>query len=254
MKLSLVSMSHVFFRALSATFSSKILRLGLPCLLLAGCASHAPKSAISDKQDDKYPEHQLADFLSTDCNNIWQLSGHDVESNPLFWLRGMDCADRISPAAARAQAHLWADDTWQDTFKRGILLANAKINPLERRTNTTRMDALSPQIPAQIRPLYQLWRDGQVLQLQLAEERSRYSKLQQSADGELDTLRQQQQYLRSQLDTTTRKLENLTDIERQLSTRKPTSSYLPDSSKGNAQPAKTPEQESETSKQEDVKP
>lgn len=169
-------------------------------------------------------------------------------------MRGIDCADRLSPAAARAQAHQWADDTWQDSFKRGILLANAKINPVERRVNTTRMDALSPQIPAQVRPVYQLWRDGQVLQLQLAEERFRYGKLQQSADGELDTLRSQQQYLRAQLETTTRKLENLTDIERQLSTRKPASNYLPDASKTNAQPVKTPDEDSDTSKQEDVKP
>ena len=116
------------------------------------------------------------------------------------------------------------------------------------------MDALSPQIPAQVRPVYQLWRDGQVLQLQLAEERFRYGKLQQSADGELDTLRSQQQYLRAQLETTTRKLENLTDIERQLSTRKPASNYLPDASKTNAQPVKTPDEDSDTSKQEDVKP
>ncbi|MCI1897740.1 MAG: two-component system QseEF-associated lipoprotein QseG [Enterobacter sp.] len=254
MNLSLVSMPHVLFRAINAAFSSKILRLGLPCLLLAGCVSHTPKSAISDKQDDKLPEHQLADFLSTECDNIWLLAGHDVEANPLFWLRSMDCADRLAPAAARAQAHQWADDTWQDTFKRGILLANAKINPVERRANTTRLDALSPQIPAQVRPLYQLWRNGQVLQLQLAEERSRYSKLQQSADGELDTLRQQQQYLRSQLDTTTRKLENLTDIERQLSTRKPASNYLPDGSKGGAHSTSTPDQDGDIPKQEDVKP
>jgi hypothetical protein len=34
-----------------------------------------------------------------------------------------------------------------------------------------------------VRPVYQLWRDGQTLQLQLAEERSRYSKLQQSTDA-----------------------------------------------------------------------
>lgn len=254
MNLSLVSMLHVFSRAINAVFSSKIIRTGLPCLLLAGCVAHTPKNAISDKQDDKLPEHQLADFLSTECENIWQLSGHDVEANPLFWLRGIDCADRLSPAAARAQAHQWADDTWQDSFKRGILLANAKINPVERRVNTTRMDALSPQIPAQVRPVYQLWRDGQVLQLQLAEERFRYGKLQQSADGELDTLRSQQQYLRAQLETTTRKLENLTDIERQLSTRKPASNYLPDASKTNAQPVKTPDEDSDTSKQEDVKP
>lgn len=70
-----------------------------------------------------------------------------------------------------------------------------------------------------MRPVYQLWRDGQTLQLQLSEERFRYSKLQQSSDSELDALRQQQESLREQLETTTRKLENLTDIERQLSTR-----------------------------------
>ncbi|MNP26743.1 Quorum-sensing regulator protein G precursor [compost metagenome] len=117
---------------------------------------------------------------------------------------------------------------------------------------TTRLDALSPQIPAQVRPLYQLWRHGQVLQLQLAEERSRYGKLQQTTDGELDNLRQQQQYLRSQLDTTTRKLENLTDIERQLSTRKPVSNYLPDAPKSATPPADG--DAADTPKQEDVKP
>ncbi|MEX9253569.1 two-component system QseEF-associated lipoprotein QseG [Pseudenterobacter timonensis] len=253
MNLSLVSMPHVFSRALRAIFSSSLIR-ALPCVILAGCVSHAPKSAISDKQHEKLPEHQLADFLSTDCNNIWALSGHEVEANPLFWLRGMDCAERLSPAAARAQAHQWADDTWQDAFKRGILLANARINPVERRTNTTRLDALSPQIPAQVRPLWQLWRDGQALQLQLAEERYRYSKLQQSSDGELDALRQQQQDLRDRLETTTRQLENLTDIERQLSTRKPASSYLPDGSKGEAQPAASDEPQSDSPQQEDVTP
>ena len=252
MNLSLVSMSHVFSRAINAVFSGHFIRLSLPCLLLAGCVTHAPAPTISDKQDEKLPEHQLADFLSTDCNNIWQLHGQETDSNPLFWLRGMDCADRLSPAAARAEARGWTDDTWQESFKRGILLANAKINPVERRTLTTRLDALSPQIPAQVRPLYQLWRHGQVLQLQLAEERSRYGKLQQTTDGELDTLRQQQQYLRTQLDTTTRKLENLTDIERQLSTRKPVSNYLPDAPKS-ATPS-TDGDAADTPNQEDGKP
>jgi hypothetical protein len=258
MNLNLVSMSHVFSRAINAVFSGHSLFLSLPCLLLAGCVTSTPTSAISDKQGEKLPEHQLADFLSTDCNNIWQLHGQETDSNPLYWLRGMDCADRLSPAAARAEARGWDDDTWQESFKRGILLANAKINPVERRQLTTRLDALSPQIPAQVRPLYQLWRHGQVLQLQLAEERFRYGKLQQTTDGELDTLRQQQQYLRAQLDTTTRKLENLTDIERQLSTRKPVSNYLPDAPKSAASPAGTEgdatEPKSDAPKLEDVKP
>lgn len=221
MNLCLVSMSHIFSRAINAVFNSKCLRISLAGLLLSGCVTHAPTSAISNKPEEKLPEHQLADFLSTDCNNIWRLQGHATETNPLYWLRSMDCAERLAPSVARAEARNWADDSWQGTFKRGILLANAKISPVERRAYTTRLDALSPQIPAQVRPLFQVWRDGQMQQLQLAEERSRYSKLQQASDEELDTLRQQQQYLRGELETTTRKLENLTDIERQLSTRKP---------------------------------
>ncbi len=55
-----------------------------------------------------------------------------------------------------------------------------------------RLDTFSPQIAVQVRPLYQLWRDGQTRQLQLVEERARYAKLQQSSDSELETLRQQE--------------------------------------------------------------
>ena len=227
MNLRLVSMLHIFNRVLHAVSLSALLRAGLPCLLLTGCIAHAPKSAVNEKQEEKLPQHQLADFLSTNCNDIWSLHGKSVDTNPLYWLRGMDCAERLAPATARAEARSWPDDTWQDTFKRGILLANAKISPVERRTFVTRLDTLSPQLPAQVRPLYQVWRAGQALQLQLSEERYRYAKLQQTADGELDTLRQQQHYLREQLETTSRKLENLTDIERRLSTRKPASNDLP---------------------------
>lgn len=84
----------------------------------------------------------------------------------------------------------------------------------------SRLEELSAQIPAQVRPIYQIWHDGQTLQLELSAERQRYSKLQQTSDSKLDALRQQQQALQTQLDLTTRKLESLTDIERQLSTRK----------------------------------
>ena len=48
----------------------------------------------------------------------------------------------------------------------------------------------------------------------------------------LETLRQQEIELRSQLELTTRKLENLTDIERQLSSRKPGGNFSPDAGHG----------------------
>ncbi|MCT4707210.1 two-component system QseEF-associated lipoprotein QseG [Enterobacteriaceae bacterium H11S18] len=201
-------------------------------LLLAGCVQNAVTSLVKQPHQPQEPEQQLADYLSTDCMEIWHIQAHESLNNPLFWLRGMDCAERLPPAEARAEARRWQAQNWQDTFKRGILLANAKITPTERRRYMTKLDAMTGEVPPQVRPLFQVWRDGQASLLDLSDERSRYSKLQQSTDGELDTLREQQQRLRSQLDLTTRKLENLTDIERQLSSRKPSGSYLPENPKG----------------------
>jgi hypothetical protein len=244
MKRNQVNMGQFFSRITGAVMVSKKLFRALPGLLLAGCVSQVPESAVHTQLEEQVPEHQLADFLMTDCEDIWALSGKVFDTNPVFWMRSMDCASRLAPATARAQARIHEDDTWQDAFKRGILLSNAKITPVERRENATRLDVLSPHIPAPVRPLYQLWRDGEALQIQLAEERGRYAKLQQSTDVELDSLRQQQQFLREQLETTTRKLENLTDIERRLSTRKPGGNDLPDS----ARPART------DAKPEDAKP
>ncbi len=226
-------------------FRRRIGVLLLP-LTLAGCVQNTVTSSIKQPHPSQEPEQQLADYLSTDCMEIWRIEGHEAVNNPLFWLRGMDCAERLPPAEARAEARRWADDTWQDTFKRGILLANAKINPTERRRYMTRLDTMASEVPTQVRPLFQLWRDGQASLLDLSDERTRYSKLQQSADGELDTLREQQQRLRSQLDLTTRKLENLTDIERQLSSRKPASNYLPEGGKDAEKAAPAPAAQSNT--------
>ncbi|WP_165461685.1 two-component system QseEF-associated lipoprotein QseG [Atlantibacter sp.] len=217
-------------------FSRPLAGGALAALLLTGCVQDAIHSKI-DKNQHKLPEHQLADFLSTDCQDIWELTGRESDSNPLYWLRGIDCADRLGPAEARAQAGVLQDDTWQANFKRGILLANAKISPMERRRYVNRLDELAADIPSQIRPLYQVWRDNQATQLQLSDERSRYAKLQQTSDSELDTLREQEHRLRNQLALVSQKLENLTDIERRLSSRKTPGSELPDT----AHPAASPD-------------
>lgn len=212
---------------------------GLSCLVLAGCSSALVPHSGSASGEEKIPHEQVADYLSTDCEDLWSLHGSVAENNPLYWLRGMDCADRLSPAQARAQANQRGDDTWPDAFKRGVLLANAKITPPERQLIVSRLDVQSAQIPSRIRPLYQVWRDNQMLQLKLSDERTRYSKLQESSDLALDELRQQEQALKSQLDLTTRKLQNLTDIERQLSSRKLSSGFNPEGAHGVDTPADT---------------
>lgn len=229
-------MRHIFQRLLPR----RLWLAGLPCLALLGCVQNHNKPAIDTPAEEKIPVYQLADYLSTECSDIWALQGKSTETNPLYWLRAMDCADRLMPAQSRQQARQYDDGSWQNTFKQGILLADAKITPYERRQLVARIEALSTEIPAQVRPLYQLWRDGQALQLQLAEERQRYSKLQQSSDSELDTLRQQHHVLQQQLELTTRKLENLTDIERQLSTRKPAGNFSPDTPHESEKPRHPP--------------
>ncbi|AYN29301.1 MULTISPECIES: two-component system QseEF-associated lipoprotein QseG [Buttiauxella] len=215
---------------MKVTIFSPLSALLLP-LLLASCVQNTAPKDVKHPPHVEEPEQQLADYLSTNCDDIWQNQSQDSMSNPLYWLRAMDCSERLAPAEARAEARRWPADNWRDTFKRGILLSNAKISPTERRRYMTKLDAMTADVPAQVRSLFQVWRDGQASLLALSDERSRYSKLQQSSDNELDTLREQQQRLRSQLSLTTRKLENLTDIERQLSNRKPAVAELPDNTK-----------------------
>lgn len=196
--------------------------------ILSGCVSlpESPPSAVT--QPLTYPDTQLADYLSSPCANIWQQDAADTLANPLYWLRGMECAQRLSPAEARAVAQQWPALIWQDTFKRGILLSPAKITPIERRRYMAQLDMLANDIPLPVRALFMVWRDGQRSLLSLAEERSRYTKLQQSTDHERDELRQHQQVLRSELELTSRKLEKFSDIERQLSRRKPGSNDISD--------------------------
>ena len=149
-------MRHIFQRLLPR----RLWLAGLPCLALLGCVQSHNKPAIDTLAEEKIPVYQLADYLSTECSDIWALQGKSTETNPLYWLRAMDCADRLMPAQSRQQARQYDDGSWQKTFKQGILLADAKITPYERRQLVARIDALSTEIPAQVRPLYQLWREA----------------------------------------------------------------------------------------------
>ena len=141
-------MRHIFQRLLPR----RLWLAGLPCLALLGCVQNHNKPAIDTPAEEKIPVYQLADYLSTECSDIWALQGKSTETNPLYWLRAMDCADRLMPAQSRQQARQYDDGSWQNTFKQGILLADAKITPYERRQLVARIEALSTEIPAQVRP------------------------------------------------------------------------------------------------------
>lgn len=194
-----------------------LLCLALIATLLAGCAG----KLNSENTQIKLPEKQLTDFMLTSCPDIWQVQGREITNNPLYWLRLIDCSHSLTGQQDYQQV-----TDWQQAFKQGIMLAQMKSSPAQYRQFLKQLGELSVEMPAVVWPLFQLWRDEQSKQLDLIQERANYRKLQQATDNELDSLRRQLQVSQKQLEETVRKLESLTDIERQLSTRKASEGYI----------------------------
>ena len=137
-------MRHIFQRLLPR----RLWLAGLPCLALLGCVQNHNKPAIDTPAEEKIPVYQLADYLSTECSDIWALQGKSTETNPLYWLRAMDCADRLMPAQSRQQARQYDDGSWQNTFKQGILLADENLTDIERQLSTRKPAGnFSPDTP-----------------------------------------------------------------------------------------------------------
>ncbi|MDG0807357.1 two-component system QseEF-associated lipoprotein QseG [Pectobacterium brasiliense] len=197
-------------------------------LILAACNSNVHNGIALLETEATPPKEQVADFRIAQCEHLWQIDDRESMNNALYWLRAMDCAGRLTQFQAREEAGQVAGDSWDSVFKQGILLDNAGITQVERRQMLEQINLYRLAFPAALRPLMQTWRDRQTLFLALSDERLRYKRLQESSDKQLDALRVQQSHLQYQLETTTQKLENLTDIERQLSSRKQLSGEMPD--------------------------
>ncbi|EJB1696992.1 two-component system QseEF-associated lipoprotein QseG, partial [Salmonella enterica] len=124
MNLSLVRMSHVLVQTIKRCLLRWGIPVGISCLALTACVPHASQQLPDSAAQDTLPHYQLADYLPTACADIWSLRGQAVETNPLYWLRTIDCADRLMPVQSRAEARALTDDNWQNAFRRGILLAD----------------------------------------------------------------------------------------------------------------------------------
>ncbi|MBD8252155.1 two-component system QseEF-associated lipoprotein QseG [Pantoea agglomerans] len=206
----------------------------LTTLLLSGCTTSPATSSLPSGHQVAEPEVSVADYLATRCSDLWTIENSAALSNPLYWMRAIDCAERLSPAEARAEAHRWPVESWSRAFKQGVLMSNGNVTPVERRRYVETLDRYSSDFPQSVRPLFQLWRSNQAAQLDLSEARTRYVHLQQSSDTQLEAIRQQMVKQQQQLSDTQHKLERLTDIERQLSSRK--APDVSDSSHGTALP------------------
>ncbi|ANE74440.1 two-component system QseEF-associated lipoprotein QseG [Dickeya solani] len=204
--------------------------LFLLAVLMAGCAQDNDNTPAERRGAEivSPPKEQVADYRTMSCERLWQLHNTDAMNNALYWLRVMDCAARMTPAQARQQTLLVGENDWSGLFRQAILLDNAETTLQERRQIIEQLNRHRLNVPLTLLPLFQVWLDKQNLTLTLADERQRFQRTQENSDKQLEVMHEQQNQLQSQLETTTRKLENLTDIERQLSSRKPVQSDLPD--------------------------
>ncbi|WP_414826482.1 two-component system QseEF-associated lipoprotein QseG [Yersinia pseudotuberculosis] len=197
-------------------------------LLLTGCTDNRAANRFSQAVQLVIPETKIVDYRTLSCDVLWGLDDKETLENSLYWLRSMDCAERLGSPQARAMAKTLPVTTWSSAFKQGILIGSAEPSMAERRQVVERLNSYSQTFPVAVRPLIQLWREQQVLRIALAEERIRYQRLQDESDAQIDRLRENQVRLQYNLLDTTRKLENLTDIERQLSSRKQLQNEIPE--------------------------
>jgi len=199
---------------------------GMP-LLLVGCMQGGGQGATLSAPE-KIPDKQVIDFRVASCDTLWDLEGKEYTENPLYWLRAMDCADRLGAAQARMLGKSMVVTSWESAFRQGILLSSAAPTPVERRLLLGKVNTYRAQMPGSLRPLVQLWRERQNLEIVLNDDRAKAQRAQDLAAGQLAALHQSQALLQSKLNDTRQKLENLTDIERQLSSRKQLQGELPE--------------------------
>ena len=197
-------------------------------LLLASCAGQQKDKAQQKVEEDVIPASKVIDFHIAPCETLWALDDSATLDNSLYWLRAMDCADRMDNAQASYQATQIDSSGWANVFKQSILVASTDPNLAQRRELLKNVNDYRGQMPGSIRPLLQLWRERQTLQVTLEDEKARNARMQAANEAKLQEMTTQQQALQSSLDDTRRKLENLTDIERQLSSRKQMQSDAPD--------------------------
>lgn len=189
-------------------------------LILSGCVAKNGQSPLETLAQVVVPEVKVTDYRYASCETIWENDQPSARENALFWLRMMDCADRTQTSQAREDASKIEVTNWSNAFQQNILLNSADPSIAERRKMLDSLNTYSLSFPTAIRPLLQLWREQQVQIINLSDAGVRYKRLQQEMDTKLDRLKEDNAKLAFELNNTSRKLENLTDIERQLSSRK----------------------------------
>ncbi|WP_416777920.1 two-component system QseEF-associated lipoprotein QseG [Xenorhabdus budapestensis] len=188
--------------------------------LLTGCVSNSGSDDLVTIAESIIPEQRVTDYRIKGCDVMWDIAKPAAMENGLYWLKLMDCTNKLPPVKARDMAKQFTPTNWSQVFKQSILIDQAAPSLTERRKIMESLNRYSLQFPSSLLSLLQLWSEQQYLKINLAEQKSRYQRLQFDSDAKIDRLKETRARLEYELRSISRKLENLTDIERQLSSRK----------------------------------
>ncbi|XBS68804.1 hypothetical protein ABK905_19820 [Acerihabitans sp. KWT182] len=76
--------------------------LMLPCLL-TGCAGHYD-SRHSSMLSSAAPKSPAPDLYAAECGHLWETRADGELHDANYWLRAMECAERMTPSQARLAA------------------------------------------------------------------------------------------------------------------------------------------------------
>ncbi len=229
MNYALLSSSGSAAPRLATMFPLPVTRqiLLLAVLMLAGCQYHADTPVETQPATSQSLPLTQPLMAMAECEELWHTTDQNKLADASLWLRTSECAERMTLAEARRQAKDHQGASWYEAFRQSILLNVDGSGFQERRQAYQRLVHYRTQVPASVYPLYKIWRQQQSLRLNLMEERSRGER--ELADNiiQQEIMQEQLRHLQHQLTVTTQKLQNLTDIERRLSSRKQITPDMP---------------------------
>ncbi|WP_226893956.1 two-component system QseEF-associated lipoprotein QseG [Proteus sp. FME41] len=212
------SMAPASTRKFTLNWKQCFLFIMLPWVL-SGCTPKSLTASLEAEPEIPVVKQKTIDYRWAECKTLSSFYDEGI-NNALYWLRTIECTHRIMSTEAQRQANSVVVTGWDDAFYKSILLERAGMTIAERRTQLVLLESYKLQFPSSMRVLLSTWIENQALTLSLAEEKNRYRRLTTETDNRIDTLRRENNALEHELSITLKKLESLTQIERQLSNRK----------------------------------
>ena len=216
--IELLSMAPASTRKIALNWKQCFLFILFP-LVLSGCTPKSFTETQEPEQETPVVKQKTIDYRWAECKTLSSFYDEGI-NNALYWLRVIECTNRIMTTEAQRQASSVVVTGWDDAFYKSILLERAGMTIADRRTQLVLLESYKLQFPSSMRVLLSTWIENQTLILSLAEEKNRYRRLTTETDNRMDALRKENNVLQHELSITLKKLESLTQIERQLSNRK----------------------------------